>query len=314
MAKYSDADPLHFAVQERKLDLVQELLHKGMKPDVRDRNHITPLMVAARWGYNEIIEVLLNAGANVNAKDRASAIGEGRLTALHHACLVGRLSTAELLLKNGADPDCVSQSLRTPLSDLLEMGNKYLPPVLLEHGAAPNGPAECWEPPVVAAAGENDSGMVKELLKRRADPNRIGRSGNLALAYTTSVECARELLQHGAQVNTRNGEGNTPLLALIKTGSIPLIKCLIDAGADVNVTDKEGFTPLERVCITPRIEVAELLVAAGAHVNRLITPKVSVLDFISNMQPSNCSEQRRGLAEYLRGKGAQTAAALRAAK
>lgn len=301
LSKYGKEMPLHRAAERRNVKRVRQLLQDGVKADTRDGHHVTPLMLAAQRGHDEIVKLLVEAGADVNAKDRASALDEGRQTPLHRACAAGRLSTAKLLLELGANPDCLSQSGWTPLYLALSSKNADLAICLLEHGANPNGSEKSCEPPLYTAAANNDLRMIKELLKRGANPN-CG-----ALSATTSVECACELMQQGADVNLKNG-GDPPLLVRVTSGKLDLLKCFIEGGADVNATDKDEFTALERVAWSnPRIEVGELLIAAGADVNRLVSPGRSLLDWLSSLGRDNFYTRRQSFIEFLRSKGAKSA-------
>ena len=305
MAKYNDRDPIHRAVELRQIDRVQELLRSGMKADARDSHGMTPLMVAVRHGYDELLDLLVNAGAKVNAKDRASAIGEGRLTALHHACSMGKYREIKWLLEKGADPDALTQSGRTPFTYVADQ--RELAMLVLEHKADPNGPNKCADPPIVEAAAQNDLELIRELLKRGADPNRVGKAGNVALAVTVSIECARELLRSGADINLKNGQQETPLLVNLMRGSVELIRCYIEAGADVNAKDKDNGTVIMRLTNNPRIEIAALLIAAGAEVNAMPWPNHSILDYFYGSTSHYLINERIDLITFLESKGAKRA-------
>jgi ankyrin repeat protein len=231
------------------------------------------------------------------------------MTALHHACNIGRFRTVKLLLEKGADPNAKSQSKHVPLSTVLMGGKrKDLAMLLLEHGANPNGDLKCSEPPIVVAAGDNDLEMVNELLARGADPSRPG--SDVALAATTSVECAQSLLQHGAHVDLRNLELRTPLLQNINRASLELLKSYLDAGADVNAKDKYGLSALMRLHDNPRIDVAELLIAGGADVNACGGTKATVLDYLYSSTSHYDIQERVDLIVFLEGKGAKRAGQL----
>ncbi|MBI3880937.1 MAG: ankyrin repeat domain-containing protein [Verrucomicrobia bacterium] len=313
MAKYTaEETPLHLATQQRQLDRVRALLDTGMKPDARDRYHVTPLMIAVRFGYGEIAELLIERGADVNAKDRGSAIEEGGLRPLHYACDAGRVAMARLLLKNGADPDCSSQDWNTPFSTALYIGNKPIAECLLEHGAKADGPEKCRWPPIVAAAARNDLPMVVELLRRGANPNRIGGNGSCALSETGSIECAAQLLAYGADVNLVDSWGNgSPLLNKLIAGSDEMIRLLVQSGAKVNSTSKNTTAPILIVAMHPRIEIAEILNEAGADVNALHPDGMTALDICLYAKPMQLhyAESQR-MAEWLRKRGGKLASEL----
>lgn len=304
--KYGESEPLHRAVERRQETRVRELIQKGITVDARDRRHVTPLMVAAEKGYDELVELLIQSGADINAKDRASGFEEGRRSSLHRACDAGQADMVERLLKLGADPDCLSQSFQTPLFLALLLERRDIAMRLLEHGASPNGPEKACQPPLVTAAANNDLVMIKELLKRGANPN-CG-----ALAATRSVECARELLRHGADVNAQDVDGNTPLLKNVRFAESELIRCYLDAGADVNVKDREEMPALMHLTDNPKVEIAELLLAAGAEVNAPTRSGVTILDHILGDTSHRHRKARQALVQHLRTKGAKTGRELRA--
>jgi uncharacterized protein len=137
MSVFDEKNPLHLAVERRDVSQLKELLSSGEKPDSRTSAKITPLMVAAKRGFDDIVEVLLDAGANPNAKDSSSSLDEGRLTALHLAAENGRASTCRILLEHAADPNS------TPLNYVCHSKSLAAVEQLLKHGADPNESPKC---------------------------------------------------------------------------------------------------------------------------------------------------------------------------
>src|SRR5262249_22750866 len=83
------------------------LLEKGAEVDARDKLGITPLMWAVNRGNLPLIRFLIDAGADVNAKDREK---HNESTVLMYA---QRIDTAELLLRHGANPSACNASGET---------------------------------------------------------------------------------------------------------------------------------------------------------------------------------------------------------
>jgi hypothetical protein len=78
------------------------------------------------------------------------------------------------------------------------------------------------------------------------------------------AQVARKLLDNGADVNSRDAEGNTPLILASFYASPECVELLIEKGADVNAANKAGATALIRAATS--YEKTRLLVAAGAKV------------------------------------------------
>lgn len=90
---------LHITVARRDIGWTGFMLSKGARPDTRDKQGNTPLILAARLGFAEGAQLLIAHKANVNA---TNSRGE---TPLIVAVQNRDLRTARLLLAAGADPD-----------------------------------------------------------------------------------------------------------------------------------------------------------------------------------------------------------------
>jgi len=96
----SDESDLHCAAQDGDVTRVQQLLTDGRSPNVFDETSKTPLHYAAENGHLEIMRVLLEAGADVNANEE-ERIGNTPLRDVADKC---SLAVATLLVDAGADP------------------------------------------------------------------------------------------------------------------------------------------------------------------------------------------------------------------
>jgi hypothetical protein len=100
LAALNGLHPIHIAAKKGHYEIVDVLLKQKVKYDVVARTTgYTPLMLACMNVHSEIVELLLDAGADPHAEDM-----EGN-TPLHFTCAEGNYRATYLLLTAGADPD-----------------------------------------------------------------------------------------------------------------------------------------------------------------------------------------------------------------
>ena len=128
LKKLLDADPkaastfsidgypaLHMAIKMNYPIAVKMLLDAGCDIEIKNKSESTgskgdtPLICVAFWGHDEIAKILLDAGGNVNARD------ENQVTSLHEAVRLDNVSIAKLLLENGANSQAKDVDGKTPL-------------------------------------------------------------------------------------------------------------------------------------------------------------------------------------------------------
>lgn len=128
--------PLIDAVQSGDVALAKELLDAGANLNAKNDVGHTPLHVAAIRGREVVAVALLEAGANPNAVDH-----DGK-TPLHWAASYDEASGYEdivkLLLDAGADPNARDGNGATPLHAAASVGNRANARLLLDAGANPN--------------------------------------------------------------------------------------------------------------------------------------------------------------------------------
>ncbi|KAI5640800.1 ankyrin repeats (many copies) domain-containing protein [Phthorimaea operculella] len=92
----------------------------------------TPLHFAAGYGRREVVEILIAAGAALQARD------DGGLQPLHNACSFGHADVVRALLAAGAAPAARDNWGYTPLHEAANKGKVDVCIALLQHGADPN--------------------------------------------------------------------------------------------------------------------------------------------------------------------------------
>jgi cytohesin len=113
----------------RDARLASRLLDRGADIEARDRDGYTPLLIAARNGTTDVLQVLLSRGAAPNARDK-----RGR-TALHWTAELNRPHHLKLLLRHGADVNAEDDYGWTPLDWAIRHHRRQAERILREHGA-----------------------------------------------------------------------------------------------------------------------------------------------------------------------------------
>ncbi|MFC1679827.1 ankyrin repeat domain-containing protein [Elusimicrobiota bacterium] len=172
---------LYHASYEGDAALVRDLLASGVPVEGNNPSIGTPLHAAAQSGHDAVIKLLVQGGADTNA------LCDGE-TPLMAATTASRVSSVALLLKLGADPNLAKDDSPTPLIQALwdaEPGAKKgeeIVVLLLEGGADPNQRnGKIQTTPLIQAAWGGNVKMVRELLRRGADPNLKDAKGNSVL-------------------------------------------------------------------------------------------------------------------------------------
>ncbi|XP_056587106.1 poly [ADP-ribose] polymerase tankyrase-1 isoform X4 [Triplophysa dalaica] len=210
----------------------------------------TPLHFAAGFGRKDVVEHLLQTGANVHARD------DGGLIPLHNACSFGHAEVVSLLLCQGADPNSRDNWNYTPLH---EAAIKCKIDVCI---------GEYKKDELLEAARSGNEEKLMALLTPlnvncHASDGRKSTPLHLAAGYNR-VRIVQLLLQHGADVHAKDKGGLVPLHNACSYGHYEVTELLLKHGACVNAMDLWQFTPLHEAASKNRVEVCSLLLSHGA--------------------------------------------------
>ncbi|KAK6080312.1 hypothetical protein SCUP234_05253 [Seiridium cupressi] len=189
----------------------------------------TALQAAASGGHKEIVELLLEKGADVNIQ------GGGYGTALQAAASGGHKEIVELLLEKGAGVNIQGEYYGTALQAAASKGHKEIVELLLEKGADVNIQGGYYGTALQAAASEANKEMVELLLEKGADVNIHGGGYGTALGAAASgghKDMVELLLEKGADVNIQGGYYGTALGAAALKGHKEIVELLLKKGAD----------------------------------------------------------------------------------
>jgi len=221
----------------------------------------TALMQSAYAGTVDIMQALIDGGANVNAKNRRSA------TALHWAA--ADPAKVKLLLFHGANVNAKSVDGRTALhvASGLPAGAPVVK-LLLELGAEVDARSLVGQTPLFSAVTVNAE-STRLLLDKGANVNATAQMGTTPLMSVRGADIDQLLVEHGANVKARSKRGETALADAASRGDLAACRMLLDKGADVNAVDYRGYTPLLQAVQYDRdaVDLVKLLLSRGANVS-----------------------------------------------
>ncbi|XP_065559806.1 serine/threonine-protein phosphatase 6 regulatory ankyrin repeat subunit B-like [Artemia franciscana] len=166
-----------------------------------------PLYLAALEGHTEIVECLIQSGADLNIK--CTYLGN---FPLHVAAWNGNTQTVECLLKSGPDINIRNNYGETPLYLAASTGHTETVECLIQSGADLNIKNKEGASPLHAAAWIRHTQTVECLLKYGAYVNSKDKDGMTALHYASrngDKECVATLLEHGSDIDITNRNDRT---------------------------------------------------------------------------------------------------------
>jgi ankyrin repeat protein len=226
-------------------------LAAGGDVNARGADGSTALIWAAYNGDVELVERLLAAGAEANAKN------EFGTSAISEAAIGGYADVIGALLKAGAEADTANPEGETPLMAVARTGNVEAATLLLDAGADVNA-VELWgqQSALMWAAAQQHPAMIKLLIARGADADARGAVRNWE----------RKVIREPRPKDMNQG-GFTPLLYAAREGCIECAKELIAGGADLDLPDPHRVSPLNMAILNLHFDFAAYLIEAGADVN-----------------------------------------------
>jgi ankyrin repeat protein len=265
-SKMTDRWPLLALIAANRHRGVAELLgSEEIDLDAKGDNYNTTLlMVAAQRGHGDLVELLLNAGAEIHAK------GHSGSTALMEAVEHDQEEIVELLLDRGADIHGRSEKGSTLLMLPIYWDVKFMVELLLKKGADVHAKDKDGSTALIVAAHWSHKDIAGLLLDRGADVNARDKEGLTALivaARQGHKNLAELLLDRGADVHAKDRDGSTALIIAARRGKKGVVKLLLSAGADVQAKNNKGSTALILAAHWNRRKTAELLLDRGADVH-----------------------------------------------
>ncbi|XP_012377921.1 ankyrin repeat domain-containing protein 16 [Dasypus novemcinctus] len=229
--KKADWTPLMMACTRKNLEVIQDLVEHGANPLLKNKDGWNSFHIASREGDPRILQYLLTVSPA--AWKTESKI---RRTPLHTAAMHGCLEAVKMLLNRCQyEPDCRDKCGVTPFMDAVQCGHISVARLLLE--------------------AQKASSSAEDALGTQA----VHRA-----AVTGQNEAVRFLVSDlGIDVDVRTSACLTALHYAAKEGHTSTVQTLLSLGADINSKDERNRSALHLACAGQHLACVKFLLHAG---------------------------------------------------
>lgn len=241
--------------------LVKRSIEQRAELETKNEEGETALILAAWYGSPEIVILLLENGANVNAQDKlgftaiakASSLGVGR----HYEIV-------ELLIQASANVNLKTKDGRSPFILAIINGHRELSNVLKRAGAKdePYFTGEETNLELLAAARLGNLNRVQYVMFFKPNINANDELGMNSLMYSArngNREILNLLLKSGAKVDAKDKSGKTALMFAARRGHKEIVSLLLDYDADIDIEDNSKYTAITWAEKFNQKEIADFL-------------------------------------------------------
>ncbi|WP_184891121.1 ankyrin repeat domain-containing protein [Candidatus Cardinium hertigii] len=234
--------PLHMAACTGCINCIKKIPEDDRLAIIKhDRvRNSTALHIAAAYGHTNVVEVLLDKDANIEAIDQYG------YTPLHMAAIYGKYDTAKLLLERQANKNSSDNWWYTPLHSAVQHGHFHIVELLLHHNASMR----------YKSKGEGDT-VLHWVVK-------CNKEDIAQLLLNKLIE-----IHQIEPINIRNNDRNTMLHLAVEYGMENLGRRLLDSGAKIDMQNQDGNTALHLAAIHGRENLAQLLLNKLIQINQI---------------------------------------------
>nr|XP_967473.3 PREDICTED: putative ankyrin repeat protein RF_0381 [Tribolium castaneum] len=276
--------PLMIAINAKKIDVIEYLIENGAEVNYTTRGECAPLHYAIYIKCPlDIVKLLVNKDADVNLLVRYDYCLENiKYTPISVSIMKNYFEATKLLISSGADM-CLKNSDGTTA---LTLAQKYSQTETLDYYFTPLG----------YAIFTKKIDQARKLLEDGADVCNKGASKKTPLVLAVeqgNLEAVKLLFEFRAALTMQNA-----LLEAINVGNVEIINFFIENNVAINCKYRDGITPLIRAVQKRNFEVVKILVESGADVN--FTNAQGFYPLFDALKLDDCE-----IAKYLISKGAK---------
>jgi len=251
------ATALHLAAAGGHLKALKLLIEAGADVNAKDDEGSTPLHQAVATNQYECVKELAKAdGIDLEARDATLA------TPLAVAATLNLVPIVKLLISKRAQLDAGDERDFTPLHHACAYGYIETVQILLTAGANPNAATLIDDTTPFHQAVFNGHHELLEILLEYGADLSAGDDKALDLASLNGHnKCVEILLSHQANPNSMDFEMSTPAHKAALNGHLECLTLLVKAGAKLNAKDNQGVTPLHKAASAGNPDVVSYILS-----------------------------------------------------
>ena len=238
--------PLYVASWKGRNDIAQLLLSNGADINLLKKDGTSPLSAAAQYGHSNVVQTLLSNKADINLSDKDGT------SPLFVAAQEGHSNVVQTLINNNASIDQAKNNGVTPLYMACTYGHLEVVQLLLNNKADPYKTRDEGDTPIFKAAQKGHTKIVEKLLDNNFPINHKNFK-NLTVLHVAAwhnksdvvkLICERDEKKELINDNL-NDWNHTPLtFGIANAAGIDVLRVLINYGADLTKKGN-GKTPLQ---------------------------------------------------------------------
>ncbi|XP_068090926.1 transient receptor potential cation channel subfamily A member 1 [Hyperolius riggenbachi] len=275
----------------------------------RDEYEATPLHWAAKYGYLEIMIMIINETTD----EALNAVDSKCSTPLHWAVQKNQTDSVKVLLSRAADPNLLNYYRLSPLHLAIQLHHNCMVEEMLNHSTTNiNLEGDLGNTPIMMACYKDNSEALSMLLQRGAKMckrNKIGCYPIHMTAFAGSLKCMDLILKKGEEIgfsieehiNFTDNEKSSPLHVAVQNGGLEVVKACIGYGAKIDLKQNDSATALHFAASQGATEIVKFMLSS-------YTGDKKVVDLPDGNKETplhkSCLFDHVDLAEYLISMGA----------
>jgi ankyrin repeat protein len=264
------ACPLHFAVRFQHVEATEILLRAGAALEAREEQGLTALQLAVQgYSHKAMFDLLIGVGANPNTRDY-----EGITPLMRAAISSDHVKVVEELVRtttNGLDLQATDIFGRTALHHAVEKGQLVIAKCLVTAGLDPTKTDHFGNSSIqIALQNKMDPFPLENLPKVDIVWSTTRGSILNTAAFMGHEEVVSALLKRAPEIDVQEYvnlpcDTGTPLYGAASRGNISIMEKLLEKGAKINLIGGLSGSPLMIACMLGYIEAVAWLLRRGAE-------------------------------------------------